>query len=370
MTSFRIILVLAFVAGLSILYSGSAVAQEPRDRISGQVESLLSLAEQAYAERSGPQGANWFRQIEERQEDLLAALQWLIDADEQERALRLAAQLGYFWDGSFVEGGHDWLERVLSLPRAQAPTPDRVLALTRSGTLAFRLRQQDVARARTREALTLARQLENNEMIAFALTAFARIALRDEDHDSVSRYATEAMAINLSELDDPEGAAYARHMLAYSASMQNDWRRSAELYEENLRVFSEAANLYMVAVETGNLAGVEIRAGNLARGKELSREYLKLAIELEDELSLAYAILGFGQLAAEEQAYERAVQFLAASEALREGLGTTWDPGAEKDFVRYRGRAISALSEADFEAAWERGRTMQRDEVIALALEY
>jgi hypothetical protein len=370
MTGFRIILVLAFVAGLSILSSASAVAQEPVNPMSGRVDSLLSLAEQAYTERSGPEGTNWFRQMEERQEDLLAALQWLIDADEQEKALRLAARLGYFWDGGFVEGGLDWLERVLSLPRAQAPTPDRVLALTRSGTLAFRLRQQEVAHARTREALTLARQLEDTDMIAFALTALARIALRDEDHDSVSRHATEAMAIYLNELDDPEGAAYARHMLAYSASMQSAWRRSAELYEENLRVFGEAANLYMVAVETGNLAGVEIRAGNLARGKELSREYLKLVIELEDELSLAYAILGFGQLAAEDHAYERAVQFLAASEAVLKGLGTTWDPGAEKDFVLYRERAISALSKADFEAAWERGRTMQRDEVIALALEY
>jgi hypothetical protein len=324
MTSFPIILVLAFVTGLSILYSASTVAQEPRNRISGHVDSLLSLAEQAYTERSGPQGADWFRQMEERQEDLLAALQWLIDVDE----------------------------------------------LTRSGTLAFRLRQQEDARARTREALTLARQLENSEMIALALTALARIALRDEDHDSVSRDATEAMAIYLSELDDPQGAAYARHMLAYSASMQNAWRRSAALYEENLRVFSQAGNLYMVAVETGNLAGVEIRAGNSARGRELSREYLKLAIDLEDELSLAYAILGFGQLAAEEQAYNRAVQFLAASEAILAGLGTTWDPGAETDFVRYRERTISALFKADFEAAWERGRTMQRDEVIALALDY
>jgi hypothetical protein len=157
MTNFRIILVLAFVAGLSILYSASTVAQEPRNRMSGHVDSLLSLAEQAYTERNGPHGADWFRQMEERQADLVAALQWLIDADEQEKALRLVSQLGYFWDGGFVEGGLEWLERVLSLPRVQAPTPDRVLALSRSGTLAFRLRQQEVARARTREALTLAR---------------------------------------------------------------------------------------------------------------------------------------------------------------------------------------------------------------------
>lgn len=59
--------------------------------------SLQKLAKRAASDLRGPDQATWFRRLEHEHVNLRAALSWLTDHGEQERALRLATSLGYFW---------------------------------------------------------------------------------------------------------------------------------------------------------------------------------------------------------------------------------------------------------------------------------
>jgi predicted ATPase len=80
-------------------------------------ESLLNLAEQASAGIIGPNAKSSLEQLEERSADLLAAMNWFVDAGRTDEALRLANALYRFWINTqrFDEGAA-WFDRVLASP--------------------------------------------------------------------------------------------------------------------------------------------------------------------------------------------------------------------------------------------------------------
>ena len=99
----------------------------------------LALAEEAEPQLKGAQQVPWWRRLEREQENLRAALSWLIGQEEGELALRLSGALWWFWDirGYWSEGLR-WLEAVLGLPQAQGRTARRAKALHAAGMLATR----------------------------------------------------------------------------------------------------------------------------------------------------------------------------------------------------------------------------------------
>ena len=82
----------------------------------------LRLAEAAELEWEGPREAKWIERLQQEQDNLRAALGWLLERGEAEMALRLSAALWWFWFecDSFQEG---WqlLERALREARKLPP---------------------------------------------------------------------------------------------------------------------------------------------------------------------------------------------------------------------------------------------------------
>jgi predicted ATPase len=77
-------------------------------------EYFLALAEQAdpLLRRHGQSA--WYVRLESERDNLRAALRWLLDTDEFEKALHMAVALGHFWwrRGYHAEGWR-WLEEAL-----------------------------------------------------------------------------------------------------------------------------------------------------------------------------------------------------------------------------------------------------------------
>src|SRR6187397_3053339 len=80
-------------------------------------ESLLEVAVEASAGATGPNAKVSLDTLEERADDLLAAIAWFIDAGRTDDALRLANALYRFWitKQRFAEGAL-WFDRVLASP--------------------------------------------------------------------------------------------------------------------------------------------------------------------------------------------------------------------------------------------------------------
>src|SRR6266700_1402398 len=90
----------------------------------------LALAQEAEPHLKGPQQVLWWRRLEQEQENLRAALVWLIKQEEGELALRLSGALWRFWSiRGYSSEGWRWLEAALRLPQARGRTAWRAKAL-------------------------------------------------------------------------------------------------------------------------------------------------------------------------------------------------------------------------------------------------
>jgi non-specific serine/threonine protein kinase len=101
------------------------------------VEYLLKLVETAEPELVGPRVGSWLARLDQDHDNFRAALQWCLDRGESELGLCLGGAFYRFWllRGFLIEGG-DWLDRLLALPGAAAPTVGRAKARTGAAGLA------------------------------------------------------------------------------------------------------------------------------------------------------------------------------------------------------------------------------------------
>ena len=85
-------------------------------------------------------------------------------------------------------------------------------------------------------------------------------------------------------------------------------------------------------------------------------------------LGIAQALEEFAGLAGRQQQWERAVRLLGAAEGVAQTVGRSLPVAMPEEYQRTVEGARSALSEAEFAAAWTAGRAMSLKEAIADAV--
>src|SRR5207244_8441817 len=91
---------------------------------------LVSLAERAEPQLTGPEQVTWLDQLEKEHDNLRAVLQWCAETDALELSLRLCGALWRFWSTrGYLGEGLRWLDAAL----ASAPQPSPVLARALNG---------------------------------------------------------------------------------------------------------------------------------------------------------------------------------------------------------------------------------------------
>ena len=142
-----------------------------------QLEYFAALAEQAFPMLLGPEQVRWFRRLEREIDNLRAALDWSLAANEAQAGLRIAASLRIFWYArAYQHEGRARLRSLLAQPGAAGPSIARARALITEGLLA--LSEGDLAAAgrSLEDALDLGklvedarRPVDDNHITAWAL---------------------------------------------------------------------------------------------------------------------------------------------------------------------------------------------------------
>jgi non-specific serine/threonine protein kinase len=367
----------------------------------------LALAEEAQPAFHDANQEVWLDRLEKEHDNMRAALDWALQEKEDELALRLSSSLWWFWHvhGHQTEGRR-WLDQTLDRGRT-VRTPAQVEALDGAAWLA--MNQGDLARAETllQEALTLARELNDEAGMAESLNALGRVAILHGDYERAQTFNEESLdlylnlndtwgiaavmnelgtlALSLGDYDQgqtmvEEALALYRNLghkrgvgillfnLGYVAWCQGQYQRARELYEESVDICRDVGEMLMLATGLNELGMVLEFLGEGDRVAPLVTESLELHRELGHQLGLAEWLENQARIAGFRGQPERAARLHGAASALRETIGAPLSPLDEGVHGRDLTSARETLGDA-WLPAWEEGKTMTVDQAIEYAMD-
>lgn len=357
----------------------------------------LELAETAAARLGGSEQERWLDQLEAEYANLRAALQWLIDRGDTEKALRLSIALTRFWilRGHLSEA-HEGLEKALRLVEGSGIAPTvRAQALNSAGLVALYLgdlrrasalgresvalfREQGdqagvsaalqtlgqaimrsgefpAAQALLEESLTVCRALDDAWGIAHALLYLGLITFLRGEYET-AQTSIEAGLARYRQLGDPQAIAQATQALGWIKLGLNEITSAQALFEESLGLCQAARDRAGLARALYALGEVERQTGNLVTARAHLDEACSLLLALGDKYHLIACLVIFANLMLMAGQRRRAAQCLGAVDSLKEPLFTAM-PVYFRTLYQHTLTSIQAqLSPADFEAARGEGQ--------------
>jgi tetratricopeptide (TPR) repeat protein len=180
------------------------------------------------------------------------------------------------------------------------------------------------------------------------------------------KFIEEGLAIS-RQLDDKYGSAIALTILGdLTRAEGTDDMAARPLFEEALALFREIGNKQSVSDNLNSLGAVACEEGDFAAARTHFAEGLATARELGDKTTISYSLDGFAALYAENGDIERAANLAGAADRMRESIGYEIEPAERRFRDAYLTKLRAAMSEEGFAAAWERGRKLKTDEILAV----
>ncbi|HEY0581920.1 MAG TPA: LuxR C-terminal-related transcriptional regulator, partial [Chloroflexota bacterium] len=289
---------------------------------------LLDLAERSRSALHGDAQGAWLDLLERDHDNFRAALRWCIEMGQAEAGLRLAGALWRFW---YVRGllreGRRWLEELLVLPGAQAPTIGRARALSAAGKLAYNQGDDASAEALEQESLVIRRELSDRQGVAVSLDTLGVLAQRRGDMARATALLEESLAIKRL-VGDEWGIAEALHHLGDMAAEQGQNPTARARFEESMLQWQL----------------------------------------LGDSWSVALSLESFAALAQAQGQSERALRLAGAAMTLRQVGREASGAGSRRvSLQRTRDAAEQALGREGAAAAFEAGRALSLHEAVRFA---
>jgi predicted ATPase/serine/threonine protein kinase/DNA-binding CsgD family transcriptional regulator len=363
----------------------------------------LALAEEAEPHLKGAQQLPWLRRLDREQENLRAALGWLIAQEEVEQTLRFGGALWWFWQmRGYWSEGRRWLKAVLALPGTGERTALRAKALSAAGGLASIQGDDPEARLLVSESVTLFRELADERGLVLPLATLGELMIRQGEPTTGALLMQESITLcrklgctwELSrvllmlayiawlqgdltqelalaqeslllarDLGDKHLIAYALNNLGYAAWLQGDLVRATALAEEGLLLARELDDKALIALALETMGSTVLSQGELERAIACFTEGLSVAQELGNQMYIAWYLMGLARVAIKQNQLKRAARLFGAAE-VRYDVNKELNPNQRDDYERMRSSMRAHLGEQAFTAAWVEGQTMTLEQIL------
>jgi predicted ATPase/DNA-binding XRE family transcriptional regulator len=327
----------------------------------------LQFAQQAAPALEGGQLSEWHRQLELEEENMRTALDWLMEKDEVELALRLAGSIWRYWQrqGNLGEGRR-WLEEGLAKGK-DISKEVRANALWAAIWLTYH--QGDYVRANEESAeyLPLARELSDPLHLRNALTGLGVTAVAQRRYE--------------------EGVAYLRESLEICRNVGKNWHLGTSLLNlgqtlmylgnaeeavlllgEALAVYGELGNKAFIARTKGYLGYAALLRSDYQLAENYFRQCLQEFSELHETMGIAEGLEGLAAVFAVTDRADLTVRLAAAAGVIRDTIVARALPLDEATLNVYIQQARNAIDPEAWRIAWDQGSTMTTEEALALAL--
>ncbi|MBE2220816.1 MAG: tetratricopeptide repeat protein [Anaerolineae bacterium] len=324
----------------------------------------VTLAETAVAYLTSPDQQTWLDTLDNEYDNLRAALNWSVQNNETETAVRLGAALGRYWWLRYrpIEGGN-WLRQILALPGSQ--TAHRARAMSYAGMLA-RLRR-DYAEAetyltacidyqqQTGDKLDLGRSLNELGMLYLDQGEFAQAQPLFEEWLILARHLKSAHGISIALLN-----------LGMVMQHQGHLNQAEAYYQESLTLSRKLGLLTNVAMLLNSYGMLLLDQNRLGPAGIMFLESMQLNLDLGHKDGLAWTFLGLLTLHHLADQAQTAAQLVGVQETLRRELGTPLPPASQLHFEQIIHELQQRLSIETFDTQQQHGQAMSLNEAIQL----
>ncbi len=308
------------------------------------------------------------RRLEDDLDNFRSALGWVLGAGEADLGLRLGAALREFGrGGGHVREGLRWLRELLAQPRAAARTRLRARALTSAADLSSWIGETESYLAFAEEAVSIYRELHDRDGIADALEELGLAQMFVGRPDAARDTLLEARELHLG-LGNRQKAGECTLALGMVAMVEGHPDQARQPVTEALATFEELADPYWSAFAGRLLGGLDRNDGDYAAAEQRFRVSLLTSQQHDLPMVIASDLYAFADLALARGAYERAIRLMGATHVLRDRVG---EPSALETAMvgDVLGAARPFLDETTADRAFEEGRMMGSEEMVAYALD-
>ena len=315
---------------------------------------------------TGPGADASLATLEARYDEIVDAVDWFVEADRPDEALRLANAMYRFWiTQSRFDDGAGVFDRVLASGQGDAALRGR--ALLDAGFMPFWIGDDDRASALFADALAVGRATADAPLTSQALGGLARVALRT-DVGKGRLLAHEALDVSVAADDEP-GRSNALHLLGVGAQIAGDLPEARTWMTERLALVRRQGNDFLVASEAGNLSMVERQLGDLDTAESLAREALRICERIGDRFIPPFMFSGLAAIAVERGDLRRAATLIGAAEAHMTAANMAWPPDERPHYERTLAVLMERLTPDEFAADRARGAAMSEQDAIDFALD-
>jgi predicted ATPase/class 3 adenylate cyclase len=264
-----------------------------------------------------------------------------------------------------VGEGIPLLEQGLALSRAVGDKIGQANALE---WLSYNHTDMKQAIAYAEKSLSIHRELDNLMGTADVLCVLARLTIWSGDTSSAGPWLEEALSISrqLGAKETEIGSITSYGLLAH---WQGNYPRAIEHFQEAILMSEKIGDRYTNLWIQIRMGHTYLQMGDIERAWELFSASLQNRHIVNFSIGLVYAIEGSASLNVKIGQFKHAVCLFAWTDYMREQIGDQRPPIEQASVEQEMDVILSQISDIDFVNCRESGRSMDIEQVIALALE-
>jgi predicted ATPase len=337
--------------------------------VSAHRQWFLALAEKSQPHLRGEASSDWLKRLEQETANFRAALDSCEEGPtaDAEMALQLGSALYFLWfrRGLMTEA-RERLERALERTAGQR-TQLRGAALMAAASLARYQNRADSAEPLVEEALSISRHLDDSPGIANALRELGALAQRREEYGTAREYFEQAIAL-YRDIEEPERLAWTLNNMGIAAQLMGDLEQAESSYQQSLDVARQIDDPISIGSALANLGEIAQLRGDIEASKHIFRDSLIVWQRLDHRLPMAHCLELLAGIDIEQGRAAEAVELLGAASVVREEIDVPVEPFNMTRYQADRAAALEALGEEAFDSCWQRGRSMDLEGAVDLAM--
>ena len=297
-----------------------------------------------------------------------AALDFFTEsACDAEMGLQMAADLWLYWlvRGRYRAGSGRVAAFLAMVP---AFTATRVMALWAFAFLSEATGEYAAALSALEEARGVCDRTGGDRELAYALHGLALVHLRLGHTELAGDLAGQSRE-RMLQVDDPMGLAMTAYLLATVTASAGKSAEAHRIASEALKASEMAGDKMIGGLSNGLLGTFEWALGDFQAAEASHKEATRIHDAIGHRWGMLTSLEGLAWVAASSGRLERAAMLLGAGAALSQEHGIVLFPYAQAHHDACHATVRDGLDDARYRTCWEDGHMLDREQLLAAALE-